>query len=149
MDPMKLLVNIDVDDLDQAITFYCGALGLTVGRRLGAGSVELLGASSAIHLLLNDEGTSPSALTDQKRSYERHWCPVHLDFVVTDIESAVQRAVVAGAILERPIQAAEWGRLALLVDPFGHGLCLVQFLGDGYDAPVSSSKKITQDRRRL
>lgn len=27
----------------------------------------------------------------------------------------------------------EWGKLALMADPFGHGFCFLQFLGSGYD----------------
>jgi predicted enzyme related to lactoylglutathione lyase len=130
---MQLLVNIDVNDLTSAVTFYCNAFELAVGRRFGTDGVELLGASSSIYLLAKSEGSSPSDFTTQKRSYQRHWSPIHLDFVVPDIESALQRAVSAGARLERPIQSSKWGRLALLSDPFGHGFCLVQFLGRGYD----------------
>jgi len=58
---------------------------------------------------------------------------VHLDFVVADVEAAAARAVAAGATLERPIQDAPWGRMANLADPFGHGLCLLEFRGRGYD----------------
>ena len=47
----EVLVNIDVDDLAKAIAFYQGAFDLTIGRRLGAFGVELIGASSAIYLL--------------------------------------------------------------------------------------------------
>jgi predicted enzyme related to lactoylglutathione lyase len=130
---MQLLVNIDVDDLARAISFYCSAFDLTVGHRFGVNGAELLGASSVIYLLVKAEGSTPSAFTSQKRAYERHWCPVHLDFVVPDVESAVQRAIAAGATLEKPIQTSKWGKLALLADPFGHGFCLVQFLGNGYD----------------
>jgi predicted enzyme related to lactoylglutathione lyase len=130
---MQLLVNIDVNDLATAVSFYCSAFELTVGRRFGTDGVELLGASSPIYLLAKAEGSAPSDFTTQKRSYQRHWSPIHLDFVVPDIESALQRAVSAGASLERPIQSSKWGRLALLADPFGHGFCLVQFLGRGYD----------------
>jgi len=130
---MQLLVNIDVNDLSNAIAFYCSAFDLAVGRRLGMDGVELIGASSAIYLLAKPEGSAPSEFTTQRRTYERHWSPIHLDFVVPDIESALQRAVSAGATLEKPIQDFKWGRLALLADPFGHGFCLVQFLGKGYD----------------
>ena len=130
---MQLLVSIDVNDLATAVSFYCSAFELTVGRRFGTDGVELLGASSPIYLLAKAEGSAPSDFTTQKRSYQRHWSPIHLDFVVPDIESALQRAVSAGATLERPIQSSKWGRLALLADPFGHGFCLVQFLGGGYD----------------
>ena len=65
--------------------------------------------------------------------YGRHWTPVHLDFVVADIESAVQRAIAGGALLEGTIATQKWGRLALMADPFGYGFCLLQFLGAGYD----------------
>ena len=130
---MQALINSDVNDLASAVTFYCNAFDLTIGRRFGGDSVELLGASSAIYLLLKAEGSSPSNFTSQRRTYERHWSPVHVDFVVPEIEAAVQRAVSAGATLEKPIQTSSWGRLALMADPFGHGFCLVQFLGRGYD----------------
>lgn len=53
-----------------------------------------------------------------------------------EIEAAVQKAVQAGARLEKPIATHEWGRLAPMADPFGHGFCLVQFLGRGYDEIV-------------
>lgn len=133
---MQLLINIDVDDLDKAVAFYCNALDLRPGRRLGEEGVELLGPSSAIYLLVKAEGSLPSDFTNQKRSYQRHWSPVHLDFVVTDIDFASQRAISAGATLEKPIQNFTWGRLALMADPFGHGFCLVQFLGKSYDEIV-------------
>ncbi|EAU69984.1 glyoxalase/bleomycin resistance protein/dioxygenase [Stigmatella aurantiaca DW4/3-1] len=67
------------------------------------------------------------------RSYRRHWTPVHLDFVVTDLDAAVQRARSAGATVEKEIEETKWGRIALLADPFGHGLCLLEFRGRGYD----------------
>ena len=128
-----LLVNIDVPDLERGIAFYGAAFGLTVGRRLGPGAVELLGGPAPIYLLVKEEGSAASKLSAQTRTYERHWSPVHLDFVVDDIESAARRAVAAGARLEEPIRMSRWGRLALMADPFGHGFCLVQFLGKGYD----------------
>ncbi|HDS0950960.1 TPA: hypothetical protein QDZ34_003472 [Stenotrophomonas maltophilia] len=70
------------------------------------------------------------------RDYERHWTPLHLDWVVEDINVALSRAVAAGAVIERPVSERRWGRLAVLADPFGHGFCLIQFVGLGYDALV-------------
>jgi lactoylglutathione lyase len=58
---------------------------------------------------------------------------VHLDFVVEDIAAAVERATAAGAKLEGPVKASDWGDLALMSDPFGHGFCLIEFRGRGYD----------------
>jgi len=136
---MKFLVNLDVDDLDKAVLFYRSAFGLKVGRRLGKGVVELLGGPAPIYLLAKAAGTPAASTTSGVRSYDRHWTPVHLDFVVKDIEGAVRTAVAAGAKLEEPISMHKWGHLALMADPFGHGFCLVQFLGRGYDEIAEQS----------
>jgi predicted enzyme related to lactoylglutathione lyase len=130
---MDLLVNVDVDDLARAVAFYESALSLSVGRRFGDAGVELLGASAPIYLLAKPEGSPPSRTAAAGRTYARHWTPVHLDFVVDDIDAAVGRAVAAGALLESPVSTQAWGRLALMSDPFGHGFCFVQFIGRGYD----------------
>jgi catechol 2,3-dioxygenase-like lactoylglutathione lyase family enzyme len=127
------LVNIDVDDLEAAVRFYTAALGLRVGRRFGSAQVELLGSSAPIYLLTKPAGTAAASTASQVRSYARHWTPVHLDFVVDDIERAVETALAAGARCEAPITVQAWGKLALMADPFGHGFCFVQFLGRGYD----------------
>ncbi|MBO9661513.1 VOC family protein [Dokdonella sp.] len=131
--PLPLLANIDVDDLDRAEAFYVDALGLRVGRRFGGEVVELLGASSPLYLLRKDADSMAGDATSQRRDYRRHWTPVHLDFVVADLDAALQRALDAGAMLEGSPRTANWGRVATLADPFGHGFCLLQFLGRGYD----------------
>ena len=127
-----LLVNIDVPDLAAAERFYCAAFGLHPGRRFD-GAVELLGAPAPVYLLQNGEGT-PATASGAPRRYQRHWTPVHLDVVVDDMDAALARAVAAGAVVEKPPVARRWGTLAVLVDPFGHGVCLVQFSAEGYDA---------------
>jgi predicted enzyme related to lactoylglutathione lyase len=132
---MQLLVNVDVDDIERAIEFYRAAFGLHLGRRLFGGSVaEMLGASSMIYLLAKPAGTLPWRQASSARDYHRHWTPVHLDFEVVDIDAAVERAVAAGARLENEPRSFNWGRLAMLSDPFGHGFCLLQFTDRGYDA---------------
>jgi predicted enzyme related to lactoylglutathione lyase len=132
--PVEISVNIDVPDLEAAIEFYRLALGLHLGRRLFEGSVaEMVGASSKIYLLMKPAGESASSVARLPRAYDRHWTPVHFDFVVGDVLAAVERAVASGAKLESTIQSFDWGRLAVLSDPFGHGFCLLQFTGRGYD----------------
>jgi predicted enzyme related to lactoylglutathione lyase len=130
---MDVLVNIDVDDLPKAIAFYERAIGLRTGRRFGAFAVEMLGASSPVYLLLKVDGTKPAPGADDLRRYRRHWTPVHIDIVVADIGAAVRRAIDAGATIEGEVQTHAWGRLAQIADPFGHGICFIQFLGRGYD----------------
>ena len=130
---MDFVANIDVDDLDKAVRFYQAAFGLKVGRRFGESGVEMLGGPAPLYLLVKPAGTAASSAAAMVRHYERHWTPVHLDFVVEEIESAVQGALAAGARLEAPISTARWGKLALMADPFGHGFCFIEFLGRGYD----------------
>jgi predicted enzyme related to lactoylglutathione lyase len=133
---MQALINIDVDDLERGVRFYTEALGLHLVRRLFDGSVvEMLADQTRIYLLEKQSGTSPAPHAAGVREYRRHWTPVHLDFAVEDLDAAVRRAVDAGAQVEGELQIFHWGRLAAMSDPFGHGFCLLQFSGRGYDEP--------------
>jgi predicted enzyme related to lactoylglutathione lyase len=143
---MDILANIDVDDLGRAVAFYTEALGLRVGRSFGGAGVELLGGSSPIYLLCKASGTPATPAASQRRDYGRHWTPVHLDFVVDDIEAAVERALRAGATQERPTESSAWGRLAAMADPFGNGFCLVQFVGRGYDEIADPPARASQGK---
>ncbi len=131
---MQVLVNIDVDDLERGVSFYTQALGLQLVRHLFDGSVaELRADQTRIYLLEKPPGTSPSPHVNGVREYRRHWTPVHLDLSVEDLDAALRRAVAAGARPEGAVQSFPWGRLAAMSDPFGHGFCLLQFSGSGYD----------------
>lgn len=128
---MNLLVNIDVPDIAKAEAFCHEAFGLEPGRRFGDGGVEMLGAGVPIYLLKKAAGTRGAG--NSTRDYTRHWTPLHLDVVVDDLEIALARAVRAGAAQEGDIREADWGRIVQVADPFGHGWCLLQFTGRGYD----------------
>jgi uncharacterized glyoxalase superfamily protein PhnB len=122
--PGALDVAIDVPDVAAAVAFYVHGLGLTLRDEPMPGLWARLGGSAVtIHLQ-----------ADPSRTYARHWTPVHLDFLTDDVEAGVRRARAAGATDDRPIHVAEWGRMANLADPFGHGLCLVELGPRGYDA---------------
>lgn len=131
----SFIVNLDVPDLTAAEDFYIRVFGLRIGRHLGPGAVELLGGPTPLYLLQNEAGSAATEDGDV-RDYERHWTPLHLDWVVDDIEAALVRAVAAGATLEQSVRERRWGRIAVLADPFGHGFCLIQFSGEGYNALV-------------
>lgn len=136
---LTVLANVDVDDLARAAEFYCSAFELRVGRHFEGSAVELLGGSAPIYLLKKASGTVASPTAAARRDYARHWTPVHLDFVVPDIAAALARAVSAGARLEGEVRTFKWGHIAALADPFGHGFCLIQFLGRGYDEIASAA----------
>jgi predicted enzyme related to lactoylglutathione lyase len=122
--PGALDVAIDVPDVAAAVAFYTRGLGLELRDEPMPGLwARLGGAPVTVHLQ-----------ADPGRTYARHWTPVHLDFLTDDLEASLARARAAGATEDRSIQDAEWGRMANLSDPFGHGLCLVALGPRGYDA---------------
>jgi predicted enzyme related to lactoylglutathione lyase len=136
--PAAFVVNIDVPDLERAVAFYAQAFGLVRSRSLFEGTVaEMTGAPSTIYLLQKDAGSPPSPGSKQRRDYARHWTPVHLDFIVDALEPALERALAAGARVEGSVESFEWGRQAVMSDPFGNGFCLIQWLNGGYDAVES------------
>jgi catechol 2,3-dioxygenase-like lactoylglutathione lyase family enzyme len=133
--PPTILVNIDVPDLRAGEEFYTRAFGLVRGRRLGDDFLELRGWPVDLYLLVKAPGTqiTPTA-PSLRRSYARHWTPVHIDVVVPDLDAVLTRAIAQGATLEAPVRDESYGRLAPLADPFGNGICLLQFNAAGYDA---------------
>lgn len=132
----KLLLNIDVPDMDQAVAFYTAALDLRVGREFDSAFVELLGAEAPIYLLQKQPGTAADPANNAMRDYGRHWTPIHPDFVVEDMEAAIGRVVKAGAVQEGETTDTPYGKLAMFADPVGHGFCLIEFNDAGYEALV-------------
>ena len=124
---------IEVTDLERGIAFYCDGLGLSLKRRFSPSWVELDGANLPVFLLGNRAATADLGGTQIRRDFARHWTPVHLDFIVPDLDGAVARLTGLGATLDRDIQQREYGRMANLADPFGNGFDLIEFSGSGYD----------------
>jgi predicted enzyme related to lactoylglutathione lyase len=118
-------VYIEIDDLQRGIGFYVDGLGMRVNRRLTERWVELEGAQVPIHLLARPEPEFQTGEHVLRKDFARHWTPVHLDFVVHDLEAAVERAVRAGATVERRVEHPGLWRLAALADPFGNGIDLI------------------------
>ena len=129
---MKILVNIDVPELAPAIEFYRAALGLELARVIDGDVAELTGASSVLYLLQKPAGSSAAKDGPDTRRYERHWTPVHVDFVVDDVEAAAKRALAAGAKQESGCVEWRGSKCITLSDPFGHGFCVIEFTGEGY-----------------
>ena len=130
----RLLLNIDVPEIEAAIRFYTGGLGFHLGRRIDPEFVELLGAEAPLYLLKKDSGTEPFAMAPQVRSYAPHWTPVHFDVLVDDIRAAVRQAEAAGARREGKVTEHSYGKLALMRDPWGNGFCLLEMNERGYGA---------------
>jgi predicted enzyme related to lactoylglutathione lyase len=130
---MRAIIDIDVPDLERGIAFYRDAVGLKLTRVMDGDIAELAGASCMIYLLAKPEGSRASKSGAQERRYtDRHWTPVHVDFVVDDIDEAVARALRAGAVRES--DCIEWrgSQCITFSDPFGHGFCLIAFDAETY-----------------
>lgn len=133
----KILINIDVEDLVIAEEFYKNAFAMVPRRRFGASALEMEHDGTRIYLLEKDAGSSPfdGADVETLRRYDRHWTPIHLDFVVDNLDEALTKAEKAGAIRAKSsaIRDHNWGRIVEMSDPFGNGFCLLQFKGRGFD----------------
>jgi predicted enzyme related to lactoylglutathione lyase len=131
------LINIDVPDLEPAIEFYAAAVGTKLERRLDDDVAELSYGAAALYLLRKPTG-SAATLTNANRHFDRHWTPVHVDFVVDDIDAAVARALDAGATRESQTIAWRGSKCVTFSDPFGHGFCLIELTGKGYRSRLSA-----------
>lgn len=132
----RLLINIDVPDLASGEAFYTRAFNLRVGRRMGDDFLELLGMETPLYLLLKREQSPIGPGLKPRRTYERHWSPIHPDIVVEDLDVAIARVLGAGAVMEVEPREEPYGRIAMFADPFGHGFCLIELNEKGYDAIV-------------
>jgi predicted enzyme related to lactoylglutathione lyase len=122
-------VSIDVPNLAQGVAFYCGAFGFSKTSEPVPGVAVLHGLNIELCLLEKPAGSRPSPKTDDRRKFGRHWTPVHLDFHVEDLHTALQRAEALGAKREQVFENPEHGSAAFCSDPFGHGFCLLERKG--------------------
>ncbi len=124
---MELEITIDVDDLDRAVEFYCGGLGLALVERNPDWARLALDGQN--FWLCPFEAGPHGTIT---RDFRRHWTPIHLDFIVDDVDKAVERALAAGGRVEGEIRRNYpepigcRSDIANLSDPSGNGVDLLQ-----------------------
>lgn len=121
---IKISVSIDVPDLERAEEFYASALGCEKLRNQGDDMVILSAGNAEIYLLRRSAGSDPIDGSGLSRSYERHWTPVHIDFLAENVEEVVAKVKELGGGYEGG-ESGAWGAIAYLVDPFGNGFCVI------------------------
>lgn len=119
-------VSIDVPSLREGVAFYCAAFGFSRNPEPLPGLAVLQGLNIELCLLESATGSKPSPHTNDRRKFERHWTPVHLDFHVDDLNAALERVEALGARREQVFENPEHGSAAFCSDPFGHGFCLLE-----------------------
>jgi predicted enzyme related to lactoylglutathione lyase len=129
----RVIVNIDVPELAPAIDFYEKAVGVRLSRLLDDDVAELRYGSTVLYFLCKPEASDATPVHGHVRTFTRHWTPVHVDFVVDDLDAAVARATAAGA--QRESDRIDWrgSKCVTFSDPFGHGFCVIEFAGDRYE----------------
>lgn len=125
---IKVSVNIDVPNLADGYRFYCAAFGFEKLSEPYPGVMLLKGGNVEVALLAKPAHSQPAAHTKDRRSYDRHWTPVHLDFLVDDFKKALATAVAAGAVQEQIFADTQHGSIAFCSDPFGNGFCVLEDL---------------------
>jgi predicted enzyme related to lactoylglutathione lyase len=127
---MKIGISIDVDDIERAVDFYTRGIGLSVVERGSDGGSDwahLTHEGQTIFIMQLPLGSDAVESAHLPRNYSRHWTPIHLDFVVANLDQAVDQALSAGAKLDRPIQRRDkLADMANMSDPFGNGFDLIQ-----------------------
>ena len=102
----------------EAIAFYQRAFGATERYRIPwegkIGHAEITIGETII--MLSDEFPEMGVLSP--RTLKGTCCSLSAD--VEDVDAAYQRALDAGATVERPLKDEPYGRGGWLIDPFGH-----------------------------
>ena len=123
---ITLSVSIDVPALADGVRFYTDVFGFVKIAAPMPGLAVLRAGDTEICLLEKAAGSAPARGTDERRHYQRHWTPVHVDFHVDDLKATLARALAAGALQEQFFEDPKHGSVAFCSDPFGHGFCLIE-----------------------
>ena len=109
-----------VDGAAAAIEFYKMVFGATEVMRMPAPGGRIGHAEIKIgdsHIMLADENPEMNARSPKSVGGS----PLSLLLYVEDVDNTVERAVAAGAKLERPAEDKFYGdRMGAIEDPFGH-----------------------------
>lgn len=129
-----------VDGAAEAIAFYTKAFGAKEryripmdGGRIGHAELEI--GSSVIYL--SDEWPDGGVLSP--KTLKGFTASFVLD--VENIEAAWQRAIDAGATVERPLKDEPYGRGGWVFDPFGHRWSIQQPAAD-FDPASMAAKSV-------
>ena len=121
---IKVSVSIDVSNLKKAETFYIEALGCKKLRDQGSDMSVLSTENCDIYLQEKEAGSNPLVSSEVARNYQRHWTPVHLDFLTENVDEVVKKILQLGGLHEGG-ESGEWGSIAYCADPFGNGFCVI------------------------
>jgi lactoylglutathione lyase len=117
-------VILIVEDLDRALEFYTGVLGLRLGHRSGDYAQLDTGAT---RLALYTQSAMANTLGISLQAPSVNAAGFEIGFKVADVDAAVNQLLARGAALVVPPTDRFWGqRTAYVRDPDGHLIELAQ-----------------------
>ena len=123
---ISVSVSVDVPSIEDGLRFYGAAFGFAMASEPYPGVAVIRRGEAQLLLLAKASGSVPSPHSSDRRHYDRHWTPVHIDFHVADFHAALSRALSAGAKQEQLFETPGRPVVAFCSDPFGHGFCLIE-----------------------
>ena len=126
MKPRITVITIGVDDLERSLRFYRDGLGLStdgiIGKEFEHGAVVFIELQSGLRLALwprksiaHDAGLSPGTPSPTEFTLG------HNVSSQSEVDTVMNQAKIAGAVIVKPAQATFWGGYAgYFQDPDGH-----------------------------
>lgn len=118
-------VSIDVPDLEAGLRFYREVFGFVETARPFPSMAILDANNVTVCMHAKASGTKSSTAGAERRHYERHWTPVHLDLHVQDFDTVLENVRAAGGAIENEFRNHGPKPAAFCSDPFGNGFCVI------------------------
>ncbi len=118
-------ISIDVPKLDDAVCFYGDVFGFVETARPFPTMAILDANNVTVCMHEKAAGTQSSTPGKEKRHYERHWTPVHIDIHVEDFDGALEKVRAAGGTVEMEFRNQGPKPAGFCADPFGNGFCVI------------------------
>ncbi len=118
-------VSIDVPELERGLRFYGRVFGFVETARPFPTMAILDANNVTVCLHERAAGTKSSPGGAERRRYERHWTPVHLDLHVADLDAVLTAVRAEGGAVERELRGQGPKPVAFCSDPFGNGFCVI------------------------
>jgi len=120
-------VSIDVPELEAGLRFYGEVFGFVETARPFP-TMAILDANNVsvcLHAKAAGSASSSAAAGTERRRYERHWTPVHLDLHVADFDAVLDAIRAGGGLVENELRTQGPRPVAFCSDPFGNGFCVI------------------------
>ncbi|MFL5308096.1 MAG: VOC family protein [Polyangia bacterium] len=117
--------SIDVPELEAGLRFYGAVFGFVETARPFPTMAVLDANNATVCMHAKQAGSKSSPAGAERRRYERHWTPVHLDLHVDDFDAVLDKVRAQGGAIENEFRTQGPMPAAFCSDPFGNGFCVI------------------------